>query len=522
MLPARTTEAEGPLISGCKVRIQRQHVRVKAAFRILTALVALICSVAQAVSAGGPPPKPTFTEHIAPIIFENCSSCHRPGEIGPFSLLTYEDVRKRARQIAEVAASKFMPPWHAESGHVELADPRVLTEAQITTLKRWSETGTPEGNRKKLPKLPAFTEGWQAGKPDLILKMPEPFKLYAEGKDIYRNFVFPLNLPEDKYVRAVEFRPGNRSIVHHALFFLDESGTAREADAAEEGPGYSDKGNAMRQFSPVGGWAVGSNVRQLPDGLAYRYPKSADFVVQTHFHPTGKDEEEVTTIGLYFAPKPARSFVGVQVPPAFGQISGIDIAAGVSNYVVRDAFTLPVDVEGFGIAAHAHYLGKVFTMKAVLPDQKELILLRMPDWDFAWQEQYNFQQWVKLPKGTRLETEIVYDNSATNPRNPTSPPVRVRWGTGSTDEMGSITLQVIPVREEEAKILREELRGHAADLLIDRVGKTGAGRRGNWAKAMFDQFDKNRDGELGEDERLPLRNFIKQSPFLPGGLNNTF
>ena len=182
------------------------------------------------------PTTPTFTEHVAPIIFQNCVSCHRPGEAGPFSLTNYQEVRKRARQIAEVTGTKFMPPWHAESGHVELLHPRVLSEAQIATLNNWHKGGMPEGPAARLPKLPVFPEGWQFGKPDLIVKMERPFKLYAEGPDIYRNFAFPLNLPEDKWVRAIEFRPGARSIVHHVLFFLDPTGTAREQESAEGQP----------------------------------------------------------------------------------------------------------------------------------------------------------------------------------------------------------------------------------------------------------------------------------------------
>lgn len=488
---------------------------------LIAAAIASVAFARRASGADATDNVPTFTEQVAPIVFQNCASCHRPGEIGPFPLLTYQDVRKRSRQIAEVTGTRFMPPWHAGSGHLEFLNPRVLSEEQIATLRRWHESGAPEGNPKKLPKLPAFPEGWQLGKPDLVLKMDRPFKLYAEGRDIYRNFVFPLNLVEDKWVRAIEFRPGARSVVHHALFYLDVSGAAREADAADPEPGYEDKGRAGRQFTPIGGWAVGSNVRVLPDGLAYRYPKEADLVVQTHFHPTGKAEEEVTTIGLYFAHEPPkRSFVGIQLPPAFGEISGIDIPAGETNYVVRDAITLPVDVEAFSIAGHAHYLAKVMTMKATLPDGHEQILVKIPDWDFAWQEQYTFKQRVKLPKGTRLETELTYDNSATNPHNPTSPPVRVKWGPRSTDEMGSVTLHVVAAREEDTAALRDALKDHSADLVIDRASKESKPKP--MVKAMLERFDKNGDGQLDSDERPGLRDFIKNSGWLPGGLNNTF
>jgi len=465
--------------------------------------------------------KSTFTEQVAPIIFQNCAPCHRPGEAAPFPLMTFDQVRKHGRQITEVTGTKFMPPWHAEAGHVEFLNPRGLADEQIATLRRWYEGGMPEGDAAKLPKLPVFPEGWQFGKPDLIVKMEQPFKLYAEGPDIYRNFVFPLNLPEDKWVRAIEFRPGARSIVHHALFYLDTTGKARELEAADAGPGFEEKGQVGREFTPVGGWAIGANVRALPEDLAYRYPKGADLVVQTHFHPTGKAEEELSTVGIFFADKPPlRSFVGVQLPPAFGQISGIDIPAGVSNYLVKDAFILPVEVDAFSISPHAHYLAKTMTMKAVLPEGREQIFLRIPDWDFAWQEQYSFKERVRLPKGTRLETELVYDNSATNPHNPISPPVRVKWGPASTDEMGSITMHVVPVRETDVEVLRDALRGHSTDMVIERALQRP--KSGGMVKKLVERFDKNGNGEIDSEERVALRSFVRTSGWVPGNLNNSF
>jgi hypothetical protein len=388
-------------------------------------------------------------------------------------------------------------------------------------LQRWYKGGTPEGERDKLPKLPVFTDGWQLGKPDLVLKMDKPFKLYAEGRDIYRNFVFPLNLPQDKWVRAIEFRPGARSVVHHALFFLDSTGTARELDAADEEPGFGEKGGAGRRFKPVGGWAVGSNVRVLPDGLAYLYPKGADLVIQTHFHPSGKPEEELSTVGLFFADKaPTRSFVGVQLPPAFGEITGIDIPPGEANYVIKDEFTMPVDGEAFAISPHAHYLAKTMTMKATLPDGKEMTLLRIPDWDFAWQEHYMFKERVQLPKGTRLESELVYDNSASNPRNPTSPPVRVKWGLASTDEMGSVTLHLMPAKEGDIEALRDALKDHSTDLTIDRVVTRPTQKP--MVKKLVQHFDKNGNNKIDDDERPELKRFLRDQDWVPGNLNNSF
>ncbi len=496
---------------------------------VVTAFIGMVASRHDLVAAAGetrsvgpaPVRPPTFTEDVAPIIFQNCVSCHRPGEAAPFPLMTFEQVRKHARQIAEVTGTKFMPPWHAEAGHVAFLNPRVLSDRQKGTLRLWYEGGMSEGAAAALPKLPAFAEGWQLGKPDLIVKMEQPFKLYAEGPDIYRNFVFPLNLSEDKWVRAIEFRPGARSIVHHALFFLDPTGTARELDSADGEPGFEEKGRVGRNFTAVGGWAIGSNVRVLPEDLAYRYPKGADLVVQTHFHPTGKAEEELSTIGIFFADKPPeRSFVGIQLPPAFGEISGIDIPAGVSNYVVKDSFTLPVEVDAFSVSPHAHYIAKSMTMTALRPDGSEVIILRIPDWDFAWQEQYSFKDRIRLPKGTRLETELTYDNAATNPRNPISPPVRVKWGPASTDEMGSVTMHVVPVREADVEVLRDALRNHSTDMVIDQVLQRPKHR--GMVKKLIERFDKNGNGEIEGDERDELRKFVRASGWVPGNLNNSF
>jgi hypothetical protein len=489
----------------------------------LFALVGLCPSVSAApVLGGGKALKSrTFTADVAPIIFQNCVSCHRPGEAAPFPLMKYEDVRKRGRQIAEVTEAKFMPPWHAEQGHVEFLNPRVLSAPQIAVLREWFEQGMPEGDPARLPPLPAFTEGWQLGKPDVILKMDRPFRIYAEGRDIYRNFVFPLDFTEDKWVKAIEFRPSARSAVHHALFFIDVSGAARKLDGEDGEPGFKGTGRAARTFTPVGGWALGSNVRALPDGLAYAYPKGADLVVQTHFHPSGKEEEETSTIGLHLAHEPPREmFVGVQLPAVFGEFSGVDIPAGATNYALKSSFTLPVDVEAFAISAHAHYLGKVMSLKATFPDGRSSLLLKIPDWDFAWQEQYTFKDRQRLPKGTKLDVEMCYDNSASNPKNPSSPPVRVKWGVRSTDEMGSITVQVIPRNKEDALALREALRDQMADLLIDRGSESA--KPGPIVQALLKQFDKNENGRIDNDERPPLRAFMRASPLFPAQLNNSF
>jgi len=409
----------------------------------------------------------TFSKDIAPIVFNNCTSCHRPGQAAPFAFLNYEDVKKRGALIAGVTKSRYMPPWHAAHGFGEFMEERRLSDEQIGLIGQWVKEGMPEGDPSKLPALPKFADGWLMGKPDLIVTMPKGYDLPASGPDIYRNFVVPLNLTEDKWVRAVDFRPSARSVVHHSLFFLDGTGTARKADGRDSKPGFPGemggfsgaRGQLIRMLSggnlagrnansmtdewravgTLGGWALGANAKALPDGLAFFVPKEADLVLSTHFHPSGKIEHEASTIGLYFASgPPTQAFAGLALPPLFGVFEGIDIPAGEKEYTIRDSFTLPVDAKAFNVGAHAHYLAKRMKLTATFPDGATKTLLQIDDWDFAWQDQYPFEQYVALPKGTRLDGSITYDNSAENPRNPSNPPKRVTWGEQSTDEMGSV------------------------------------------------------------------------------------
>lgn len=493
--------------------------RSAAPVRHLAAGILLLGAFADADAVAGNvkalPDPVTFTEHVAPILFNNCARCHRPGEAAPFSLLGFEDAKKRARQIAEVTGKRFMPPWHADHGYVEFSNERRLTDEQIALLGAWHQQGTPEGDPAKLPAPPKFTEGWQLGKPDLILTMPEPFEVKAEGRDIYWNFVLPLNLSEEKWVRALEFRPSARSVVHHSLYYLDASGEARKFDERDPKQGYNGMNRSNRQFQSLGGWAVGGEPLMLPPELAYLFPTNGDLVLQTHFHPSGKVEYETSTVGIYFAKKPpTRKFSSIQLPPLFGRLSGMDIPVGATNYTVRDSFTTPIDLHAFSVTPHAHYLGKTFLLVATLPDGKQQTLLKISNWDFNWQEDCAFKHRIPLPKGTRFDATITYDNSAENPNNPTSPPKRVKWGPMTTDEMAAITLRVIPARDEELDELRLAKRHHTLDLFIDRA--QGDTRQRERVEMMMTMFDKDSNGRIDAAERPALRSFIESSGMLKG------
>jgi hypothetical protein len=245
------------------------------------------------------------------------------------------------------------------------------------------------------------------------------------------------------------------------LFFADPSGTSRRADASDPAPGFSGMRPGGWQTVALGGWALGQQPHLYPEGIAIGLPRGSDLVLQHHFYPTGKPEIERSVVGIHFADRaPERRLTAIQLPPLFGFFAGLDIPAGASDFRVEDSFELPVDIEGVAIGAHAHYLGREMKMTAELPDGRERVLLWIKDWDFAWQDRYFFTELVPLPKGTRLRAFIRWDNSADNPRNPSDPPVRVRWGEQSADEMGSITLQAVPRRASDLEALRTAYRRH--------------------------------------------------------------
>lgn len=452
--------------------------------------------------ATGEEPGVTYHRDIAPIIYANCTGCHRPGESGPFPLTNFAEVSRRAKTISRVANDRYMPPWHANTELTKFLDVRQLDPAEIAKIDQWIAAGKPEGKAEDAPPYPAFTEGWQLGEPDLILKMPEAFPVPAEGRDIYRNFVLPVDLPEDKWVKAIELRPSARSVVHHSLYFLDETGTARKLDGKDGKPGFSSM--AFRMSSSLGGFVPGVTAKKLPGDLARSLPKGSDLILSTHFHPSGKAESEQTTVGIYFADAaPAKNLEELQLPPGFGRTAGIDIPPGEKNYRIEDSSTLPVDVEAWFVSGHAHYLATTMRLTATLPDGHVKTLLDIPDWDMDWQDTYYFAEPIILPAGTVVKSVITYDNSSDNPNNPTNPPVRVKWGRESTDEMGSITLSGVALNLEDATRLDLSTKANRARL-FSQLGRelrdTGVLER---LPAIIHSLDANGDGLLQESELPP-------------------
>ena len=416
-------------------------------------LLALAASVPAAGAA-----EVTFNRQIAPIIYQNCSACHRPGEAAPFSLLSYADVAKKGKQIAKVTASRFMPPWKAEPASFAYRDERRLKDADLALIQEWVQAGMPEGKPEERPQPPQFPSGWRLGEPDLVVELPKAYHVPADGPDIYRNLAVPLGLSEEKWLTAIDMRPTARGVVHHVLYFADPSGAAHQRGKPGEEPGFS----GMRpggKVVPLGGWAVGAQPHFFPEGLALNVPKGSDLVIQYHFHPSGKPEAEKSLVGLYFAKQPpARTLTRIQMPPDYSLFSDLNIPAGQKDFVIRDTFKLPRAVAAVGVGAHAHYLATIMKMTAKFPGGEEKTLLNIQDWDFAWQDRYFFKEFQVLPAGTELQVELHWDNSAGNPRNPSNPPVAVEWGEATKDEMGSISLLAVPEKEAELSELNQGLR----------------------------------------------------------------
>ena len=453
---------------------------------------------------------PTFNHDIAPILYGNCATCHRPGEVAPFSLLTYQDAAKRAKQIAAVTGSRYMPPWKAEPGYGSFQNERRLTEAQIATLREWAANGAPEGDPAEKPAPPTFTEGWQAGKPDRVFTLADKFSLPADGPDHYQCFVVPMNLDHDVYVKSFEFRPGNRRIVHHAIVFTDPNGNARKLLRSGNssypcfgGPGFGPTGI-------VAGWAPGGSPAVAPPGMDVAIARGTDLVLQIHYHPSGKAEDDQSSLGMTFgeAPTIGRGLILLNS-------RAIHIPAGESHYVVNMGVTLPQDVEVLGITPHAHYLGKEMKIDAHLPDGSTAPLIWIKDWDFNWQGQYRYKEPVKLPKGTRIEAQYTYDNSAANIRNPSNPPVAVRWGEQTTNEMAVAFLSVrLNSLEDQALFQRQiaiEMIGEflsQSDDINDLPPEINPAARQRLAMAMA-LFDRNHDGKLDDQERKTLMDFLR-------------
>ncbi len=433
----------GELLSGRPVRV--------------AATVAIGCPIPRQQAPPPPIGNVTYYRDVVPILQNNCQSCHRPGEVGPFSLMTYRQAVNWAEDIKSYTQRRIMPPWKpAES--VKFHNERRLSDKELATLAAWVDGGTPQGNVKDAPPPAKFPDGWQLGTPDLVLAVPEEFTLGPTGRDLFRCFVLPTNLKEDKYVVAVEVRPGNPRIVHHTIQFIDTKGQARKleekqrdkdknqpidpkqpATKYDRGPGYS---MAMGVgFIPQGsllGWAPGQLGRFLPQGSGIFLPKTSDLVVQVHYHRNGRVEKDKTQVGLYFAKKPIdKRYAGSVLAGGSGGLLGrfFAIPAGAERYPLQGDSWATADYTLHSVMPHMHLIGKEIKVSLTPPEGKELTLIHIKEWDYNWQETYFLKEPMQIKAGTRFHVDAWYDNSDKNPNNPFNPPRRITVGEQTTNEM---------------------------------------------------------------------------------------
>ena len=394
----------------------------------------------------------TFNKDIAPIVFANCTTCHRPGQPVPFELLTYADAAKHADAIADETFARHMPPWLPDDGEFPILGVRRISQADIDLIQRWAKGGKAEGDPRDLPVPPVFPNGWQLGRPDAVLTMPRPYQLKPGKDDVYRNVVLHTSLSADTYVRAVEFQT-NGAPVHHAVIRVDRTSTSRRRDGEDGQPGFD--GMAWQNVQdPEGhflGWAPGRGPIVAPDGMAWRLERGADLVVELHMIPSDEAATIQPSVALYFTKTPP---VATPVTVKMGS-KRIDIPAGARDFVITDTYTLPVPFDLMSVYPHAHYLGKDMLVTATLPSGVRKTLLHIKEWSFHWQQDYRYATPIPLPQGTTLTMRYTYDNSDTNPDNPHHPPVRVQVGPRSVDEMANLGLQVMPKSRADAVALVE-------------------------------------------------------------------
>jgi len=430
--------------------------RLRLGHYVLFVTIALFAAGAALLWSSGRSRPVTYYKNVAPIVLNHCAGCHHPGESAPFSLQDYAEVKRRGKQIVDVTSRRVMPPWLLEPGvGGDFVGQRVLTDAERETLRRWVAQGSPAGNPSDAPPTPQWPSGWKLGKPDLVMQLPTPYLLTANGVDVYRNFVLPIPTTARRYVRAVELAPGNARVVHHAFMRIDPTRESARKDAMDPEPGFAGLHTPATAQPPAGqflSWQPGKIASAEPEELAWVLEKGCDLVLQMHLRPSGKPETVQPSVAFYFTERPP-----TKTPFKFGLMTyDINIPAGTQDYSVKQRYQLPVDVDVLKVLPHAHYLARTMDATARLPDGSSRPLFRIANWDFNWQGDYAYQTPVFLPKGTSISIAYTYDNSTNNARNPHHPPQPVRYGINSSDEMAELWLQVLPRRAEDLAVLEKD------------------------------------------------------------------
>jgi hypothetical protein len=378
----------------------------------------------------------TFNKDVLPILQKDCQTCHRPGEIGPMPLLTYQGTRPWAKAIKTAVLSKKMPPWFADPKHGQFANDRSLSPADVKTLAAWADAGAPEGNAKDRPALVEWVDGWNIPQPDLVVQMPVEYEVPARGTVEYTYMIVPTGFTEDKWVQAMEVRPSNRAVVHHANVYIRRPGSpwlrkypAGVALVPDEQKNSSSAGAPLLDEN-VAGFTPGKQTVVLTPGEAKLIPAGSDIVFQIHYTPNGTALKDRTKIGFVFAKTPPEK----RVARIYAANNSFVIPPGAREYRVEASTTLQADSVLVSLKPHMHLRGKSMEFRAVYPTGEKEILLDVPQYSFNWQLEFILAHPKTLPKGTRLEVTAAFDNSPDNPWNP-DPTKAVRWGDQTWEEM---------------------------------------------------------------------------------------
>jgi hypothetical protein len=386
----------------------------------------------------------TYTKDIAKIIYNHCSNCHRKGEIGPFPLTNYNEVKAHGQTIKNVTHSKYMPPWKADPSFQTYREENYLIDEQIATIANWVDNGMPYGVATEEPKLPSFPEGSTLGKPDLVLNFKKTYKHKGSDGDQYWYFVLPTGLTENKIIKAIELRPGNKKIVHHALFFQDTTGRAKKIDDATPEYGFSADNNqfdinAVLNYVQYPGYVPGQKPIRFPETIGQRMNKNSDLVIQMHYAPTVTDEIDSSTVNIFFADpnEKIQRFVTDKI------MLPLDLPGGFFSFFIPGGqkkkfigkWKTPNDISILSVFPHMHLLGRSWNVWIEKPNGTKENLIKITDWDFNWQGGYYYKKFIVAPKNSTIVAEAEYDNTADNPRNPNNPPQLVFWGENTKDEM---------------------------------------------------------------------------------------
>jgi mono/diheme cytochrome c family protein len=379
----------------------------------------------------------TYADHAAAIINENCVSCHRPGEVAPFSLVGYENARKWHRMIAWTTEERLMPPWPAEPGYGKFRGELALSDREIEVLKRWAEAGAPMGEEANLPPEPEFGDStWAMGEPDMLLRVPYQHEIAADGRDEYWHFILQPEIDEPVVVKAMDVHPGNKRVVHHVIGFIDSTGASlNNVPDRENGPLAYERfgGPGFIPSNSLGGWAPGMRPQAFPEGAGIVVNPGDRLVLQVHYTKTGRPETDQTEVGLYLADPDEEITDELRV--AWLAHLGLRIPAGEPEVEVERTFNVPAGFKVFAVMPHMHLLGQHMEAAVETEGGETIPLVRVPDWSFKWQFAYVFEEPIVLDEPGQIRLKAVYDNSAGNPDNPHDPPREVRWGENTTDEM---------------------------------------------------------------------------------------